>query len=152
MRHDLAEHGLPAARPDVPAPGQDGQSEEHGAQDESEQHLGALGPHGPGLAEERDAVGDGLDAGQRAAAGGEGLEDEQERHRLEPGGGQLGRPELRLVQAQRVDQPDHDDGEQPHDEHHGRQQEGPGRLAQAAQVEHGDEDEDAQAQRHGRTR
>ncbi len=86
---------------------------------------------------------------ERAAPRREGLEDQQERHSLEPGGGYLGRPELRLADAQGVDQPDHDDGEQPHDEHHGRQQEGPGGLAQAAQVEHGDEGEDGQAQRHG---
>ena len=58
--------------------------------------------------------------------GGEGLEDEQDRHRFEPGGGQLRGPGLGLVQAQRMDQPDHNDGEQPHDEHHRRAARRPG--------------------------
>ena len=37
----------------------------------------------------------------------------------------------------------------PDDEDERRQEEGPGRLAQPAQVEHRDDREDAEAQRHG---
>ena len=56
-------------------------------------------------------------------------------------------PELRLAEPEGVDEPDGDDGEQADDEDQGRQQEGPGRLAEAAQVEHGDEEQDPEAER-----
>ena len=88
--HDLAQDGLAGAGSDVPALGQDGEAEQHGAEDEAEQDFGPLGPHGPRLPEQGHPVGDRLHAGQRAAPGGEGLEDQEERHRLEPGRGQSG--------------------------------------------------------------
>ncbi len=88
--HDLREHGLTAAGTDLPALGQDGKAEQHGAEDHAEEHLGPLGPHHPGFAEQRNAVGDGLDPGERAASGREGSQDEEDRHRLEAARGQLG--------------------------------------------------------------
>ena len=48
-----------------------------------------------------------------------------------------------------VDEADGDDGEQPDDEHHGRQQEGAGRLAETPQVEQRDEGQDPEAQGDG---
>ncbi len=85
---------------------------------------------------------------ERAAAGGEGLEDEQDGDRLQPRGRQLRRPLLGLVEPEGMDEADGDDGQETDDEHHRRQQEGARRLAEAPQVEHHDEEEDAQAQRH----
>ena len=133
----------------MPAPGQDGETEQHRAEDEAEQHLGPLGPDGPGLSEQRHPVGDRLHAGQGAATGREGLEDEQDGHRLQAVRGDLRRPRLGLVEPERVDEADGDDGQEPDDEQHRRQEEGAGRLPKAAQVEHGDEEEDPQAERHG---
>ena len=149
-RHDLAQDGLPRAGADVPALGQNGESEQHGAEDDAEQQLGRLGAPRPRFAEQRDSVGDGLDAGQRAASGRESLEDEQERDRLEPGGRQLGGSRQGLPETERVNEADGDDGQQSDDEHHRRQQEGPGGLAEAAEVEDRDDEQDAEAQRHGR--
>ena len=68
---------------------------------------------------------------------------------LSPVVGSLGRAELRLVEPERVDEADGDDGQQADDEEQGRQQEGPSRLAEAAQVEHHDEEEDPEAERDG---
>ena len=150
-RHDLAEDGLPRSGADVPALREHRQAEQHGAEDDAEQHLGPLGPHGPWLAEQRHAVGDRLDAGERAAPGREGLQDEQDGDRLESARGQLRRAELLLVQAEGMDEADGDDGEQAEDEDQRGQQEGTGRLAQAAQVEHRDDEEDAEAERDGGT-
>ena len=48
-----------------------------------------------------------------------------------------------------MDQPDGDDREQADDEEQGREQEGPGRFAQASQVENGDDRQDAEADRDG---
>ena len=108
--HDLAEDGLVRSWADVPAAGQHGQAEQHDAEDHAEQQLGALGPDHPGLLEQRDAVGDRLHAGERAATGREGLEHQQHADRLEPVGGQEGVTGLGRVERQRVDQPDGDDG------------------------------------------
>ena len=65
--HDLAEHRLVRARPDVPASGQNGQAQQHCAQDDAEEQFCSLGPSCPGLLEQRDAVGDRLHTGQGAA-------------------------------------------------------------------------------------
>ena len=114
-----------------------------------EQHLGPLGPDRPGFPEQRHPVGDRLHAGQRTPPGGECIEDEQDGHRLEARRRQLRRPRLWLVEAEGVDEADGDDGQESDDEHRRGQQEGARRLAQAAQVEHHDEQEDPQAQRDG---
>ena len=71
--HDLAEHRLARTGPDVAAAGEDGQPEEHRAEDDAQQKLGPLGPHDPRLFEQRDPVRDRLHAGERAAPGREGL-------------------------------------------------------------------------------
>jgi hypothetical protein len=52
------------------------------------------------------------------------------------------------VQGQRVDQADHDDGQQADDEDHRRQQERPGSIPETAQVEHGDNRDNDQADDH----
>jgi hypothetical protein len=56
---------------------------------------------------------------------------------------------LRLAETERVDKTDGDDGQQADNEEQGRQQEGPSSFAEAAQVEHHDEEEDPQAERDG---
>ena len=58
------------------------------------------------------------------------------------------RPGLRDVEGQGMDEPDGDDGEQAHDEDHRGEQERPCRLTQTTDVEHRDDDQDAQAQQH----
>ena len=57
-----------------------------------EQELGPLGPGHPGLLEQRDAVGDRLHPGQRAAPGRERLEHQQHAHRLQRVRGSSERP------------------------------------------------------------
>ena len=77
-RHDLAEDCLVRSWPDLPAASEDRQADQHGPEDHPEQQLGALRPRGAGFFEERDAICDGLDAGQRAATGGERLQDKKD--------------------------------------------------------------------------
>ncbi len=67
--HDLAQHGLAGPRFDVELAGQNGQPQQHDAQDGSEQELGTLGPFHPGLLEQGHSVGYGLDPGEGAAPG-----------------------------------------------------------------------------------
>ena len=137
----------PDLRCDVELAGQNGQPQQHGAQDRSEQELGALGPGHPGLLEQGHAVGDGLDPGQGTAPGRERLEHQQDRDRFDGAGGHQRVPGLRLTQAQGVDQADGNDGQQPDDEDEGRDEKGTGPLPQPAEIEHGDDQEDAQAHR-----
>ena len=94
--------------------------------------------------ERRDAVGDGLDAGQRDRAAGEGLEQEQDADRLEVVRGGKGTAsgsgrDLDDGPADDVDQADRDDPQGQADEQVGRDREDVAGLAQAAQV--GDRDE-----------
>ena len=145
--HDLAQYGLPGTRLHMELVGEEGQAEQHHSQDGAEQQLGPLGPDHAGFTEERDAVGDGFDTGQCAAAGRERLEDQQHADRLHCVGGDQGFPRLGGSQAERVDHADGNDREQPHDEDHGGQQKDPSTLAEAAEIEHGDDQEDAQAHR-----
>ena len=58
---------------------EDRQAEEHGAQQAAHDHQRRAGVAPGRLAERRHAVGDGLDAGHRRAAGGEGVQDTEQR-------------------------------------------------------------------------
>ena len=86
---------------------------------------------------------------ERAASGREGAQDEEDGHRLEAARRELGLTHRCFVQTEWMDEPDRNDGEETDDEDHGGEQEGPGGLTQAAQVEQGDDDQDAQAERDG---
>ncbi len=54
---------------------------------------------------------------------------------------------LRLAQAQGVNEPDGNDGQEPDDEDEGGDEKGPCPFAQPTEIERGDEEEDAQAHR-----
>jgi hypothetical protein len=70
------------ARCDVLAADQYRQPDQHRAEQRTEHQLGALGAPGARLPENGHTVGDRFDPGQRRAAGGEGLQDQDHAHRL----------------------------------------------------------------------
>ena len=133
----------------MPAVGQHRQAQQHHAEDHAEQHLGPLGPgltrgslnSGTPLAIASTPV-SALHPAEKAFRTSSTLTASSGTRGQQRTAGQWG------VQGQRVDQADDDDGQQADDEDHRGQQERPGRLPQAAQVEHGDNGEDAQADRH----
>ena len=147
--HDLAQHGLVRPRLYVEPVRQHGQPEQHQAQDHAEQELGALGSGDPRFFEERDPVCDRLHAGEGAAAGRERLQDEEHAQGLHRVRGDYRPAGLTGAQAERVDQTDGDDGQQPDDEHERGDEEGTGALTEATEIERRHDHEDGEADRDG---
>jgi hypothetical protein len=116
--------------------------------DDGERALGIF--HG-GFAERFDAVTDGFDAGESGATAGESFEQEPDRDGLCGGGRRRQRREWRRMSAGSDDVIDAngDGGGQCADEKIGGEHEGEAGFAQAAEIEDGDDNENADAESDG---
>ena len=81
--HDLTEDSLLRSGADVPAVSEHRETKKHRAKNDAEHQFGAFRARYPGLLKERHAVGDRLDAGERAAARRKRLQDQEHRDDLE---------------------------------------------------------------------
>jgi hypothetical protein len=144
---ELGEDGDSLDRLEVEAGDQDRQADQHHAEHRAEGDLRALGPLHPGCAEGGHGVGDGLDAGEGAASGGESFQQQQGADARgvvgERGGVSVGG---RGAHRRGPEQADHDEHEDGADEHDGRHDEGPRRLDDPAQVHRRDQHEHGEAE------
>ena len=132
--HDLAQRRLTRPRPDVPAARKHCETEQHRAEDQAQQQFSPLGTNHFRLFEQWHAVRYRLDACQRAATGGEGLQHQEHAHRLETVRGEQRPPGLGGMKGKWMDQADRNDREKTDDEDHRGKKERPGCLAETAQV------------------
>jgi len=119
-------------------------ADQHHGEQATEGEFGVLGAAYPGLAERRHGIGDRLDTGQRGAAAGEGLEQQQDTHRLHGLG--LLTEDVRVDRGAAAKQADEDHGDDRADADDRGQDERPRAVRDAAQVDHG---EHAEADPHG---
>ena len=140
----LSEHRHAAARGDVMNADQRRDADQHHREQRAERKLGPLGRPHARLLERGDAVGDRLDAGDRRAAGGERLQDQDDPNRLRRVQRHRGAD---LGDGMRMKRPDDQGREHAHDEHRERQREHLGGLRDPEHVDRGEQRERDQADR-----
>ena len=144
-RRQLRQQGDIAARHHPVKPDQEGQTEQHGPQQDSQRDLTTLGTLHRRRSECGYRIGDRLHSGQRGAASRKRLEDNDDSHRL----GCVNGPEVIADHGHRVrlEEAEADDGENPDDEEQCRAHQHLRRLRDADQIDHIEHDEPCQCER-----